>query len=166
MSWTNLLAERRVAREGVDRAEIERYLALVASRLADAALEGLSADGRFTAAYDAARTLAVIAIRACGYRVLVHGGGHKNTFLALRAVPDPRVAGEAAFLDQCRRKRNEASYSSPHISRVEAEDLLEKAREFLLSVQDWLEREHPELTARDRADAATKAEHGGRPAGV
>ncbi len=147
MSWTSLLAERRVAREGVDRAEIERYLALVASRLADAGLEGLSADGRFTAAYDAARTLAVIAIRACGYRVLVHGGGHKNTFLALRAVPNAKVAGEAAFLDQCRRKRNEASYLAPHLSLAEADDLLEKAREYQFAVQYWLVEEHPELTS-------------------
>jgi hypothetical protein len=85
VTWTALLAERRVAREGVDRAEIERYLALVDSRLTDAGLVGLSADGRFTAAYDAARTLAVIAIRVCGYRVLIHGGGHRNTFLAVRA---------------------------------------------------------------------------------
>lgn len=147
MSWTSLLAERRVAREAVDRPEIERYLALVALRLADAGLEGLSTDGRFTAAYDAARTLAVIAIRACGYRVLLHGGGHRNTFLALRAVPDARVAGEAAFLDQCRRKRNEASYLAPHISRAEADDLLRRAKEYLLSVLAWLQREHAELLA-------------------
>lgn len=145
MSWRRLLEERRVAREGVDRGEIERYLALVALRLADAGLEGLSPDGRFTAAYDAARNLAVIAIRASGYRVLVHGGGHKNTFLALRCVASARLAREAAFLDQCRRKRNEAFYLAPRISRAEADDLLERVKEVMLVVQNWLEQEHPEL---------------------
>jgi hypothetical protein len=145
VSWTRLLEERRIAREGVDRAEIERYLALVALRLADAGLEELSPDGRFTAAYDTARTLAVIAIRASGYRVLVHGGGHKNTFLALRCVANERLAGEAAFLDQCRRKRNEASYLAPRIGRAEADDLFERVQEVKLVVQNWLEQEHPDL---------------------
>ena len=69
-----------------------------------------------------------------------------GTFLALRAVPETRVSRQAAFLDQCRRKRNEASYSAPHTTRSEAEDLLQKAREFRLDVMEWLGREHPELS--------------------
>lgn len=45
----------------------------------------LSADARFIMAYDAARTLSLMIVRAAGYGPR-SVGGHYNTFLALEAA--------------------------------------------------------------------------------
>ena len=44
--------------------------------LQDAAPPGLSVDGKSSMAYNAARTLATVAVRAAGYRIKQTGGGH------------------------------------------------------------------------------------------
>ena len=94
MTWTELESQRRVAPEPAAKSEIDQLRALAERNLADAALPGLSADGRFSMAYNAARTLVTIAIRACGYRVKQAGGMHRNTFLALPAAMALPATGE------------------------------------------------------------------------
>ena len=49
-------------------AEIQRLLQVVDRDLGDAQTPGLSVDGRFQHAYDAALQLCMIPLRACGYR--------------------------------------------------------------------------------------------------
>ena len=83
MTWSELGAQRRLAREPASRTEIEELRALAKRNLREASLEGLSPDGCFSFAYDAARILATIAIRASGYRIKKTGGAHYNTFLGI-----------------------------------------------------------------------------------
>jgi hypothetical protein len=113
--------------------------------LADAQIKKLSDDGRFGHAYDAARILANIIVRASGYRVKGEGGGHYNTFLALKAA-DPSFTKKAVYLDACRRKRNNFLYEHANVvSHTEAEELLWHISGFSLEVDVWLKKHHPNL---------------------
>lgn len=97
-------------------------------------------------AYNAARTLATIAIRAAGYRVKQSGGAHYNTFVAL-----PIAMGEAhdmwaAYFDSCRQSRNDLSYGAASVvSDSDARELRGKAAEFKDNVEQWLRSTHPTL---------------------
>jgi hypothetical protein len=59
-------------------------------------------------AYDAARTLSLLVVRAAGYRPR-SVGAHYNTFLALETA-NSAFAGLAAYFDGCRIKRNNCEY--------------------------------------------------------
>ena len=115
MLWRKLLEQRRVVLEKAYRAEIDAQRELAARALADASIEAVSSDGRFNHAYDAARALATVVVRACGYRVKGTGGGHYNTFLALEAADPESFTEFAAYFDLCRAKRNELSYINPGV---------------------------------------------------
>ena len=68
MSWAKLLADKRVTRVAPSKAELDNLRSIVKRSLQDAGAKGLSADARFVMAYDAARTLSLIIVRAAGYR--------------------------------------------------------------------------------------------------
>ena len=145
MTWKQLLAENRVVAEPTSRSEIKDLRAVVHRNLADAQIRKLSDDGRFGHAYDAARILANIIVRASGYRVKSEGGGHYNTFLALKAA-DPVFAKKAVYFDSCRRKRNNFLYEQANVvSNTEAEELLFHASGLTLEVDAWLKKHHPNL---------------------
>lgn len=147
MPWRKLLEQRRVVLEKAYRAEIEAQRELAARALADASIVVVSNDGRFNHAYDAARALATLVVRASGYRVKGAGGGHYNTFLALEAADPESFAEFAAYFDLCRAKRNELSYISPGIvSRSEVDEILDEVPRFMEAVHQWLLKEHPDLT--------------------
>jgi hypothetical protein len=145
VTWKQLLAENRLTAEPTSRSEINDLRAVVRRNIADAHIRKLSDDGRFGHAYDAARILANIMVRACGYRVKSEGGGHYNTFLALKAA-DPAFAKKAVYFDACRRKRNHSLYEQANVvSNTEAEELLFHATGLSLEVDAWLKKHHPNL---------------------
>ena len=145
MTWKQLLAENRVAAEPTSPTQIKDLRAVVHRNLADAQIRKLSDDGRFGHAYDAARILANIIVRASGYRVKSDGGGHYNTFLALKAAA-PAFAQKAVYFDACRRKRNNLLYKQANVvSNTEAEELLFHAAGFSLEVDAWLKAHQPDL---------------------
>jgi hypothetical protein len=104
MSWAKLLAANRVTALPSSKAELDNLRSIVARSLKDVESAGLSADARFTMAYDAARTLSLLIVRAAGYRPRTVGA-HYNTFLALETA-DPAFAALSAYFDGCRMKRN------------------------------------------------------------
>ena len=73
MSWAKLLADKTVTRLPPMKAELDNLRSIVARSLGDVTAKGLSADARFTMAYDAARTLSLMV------------GAHYNTFVARRS---------------------------------------------------------------------------------
>jgi hypothetical protein len=131
--------------EPTSRTEIKDLRAVVQRNLADAQIRKLSDDGRFGHAYDAARILANIIVRAKGHRVKSEGGGHYNTFLALKAA-DAGFAKKAIYFDSCRRKRNNFLYEQANVvSNTEAEQLLMQVTGFSLEVDAWLKKHYPNL---------------------
>lgn len=146
MTWEDLLRERRVAQEPTDREEIGALRVAAARGIADAAIEELSAEGRFERSYDAARSLSTIVVRASGYR-LKKPGGHYNTFLALEAADPMAFAAYAAYFNACREIRNEILYpdGQAEVSETELEELLRKVPEFEHLVEQWLSEKYPRL---------------------
>jgi hypothetical protein len=145
MTFEELLKQRRIAAEPTGPDEIAQLRGLARRYLADAAIEALSAEGRFQQAYGAARTTATIVVRACGYRAK-QPRAHYNTFLALEAADPETFSIHAAYFDTCRTVRNELSYDGPEgVSETELEEILRLVPEFERTVEAWLARNHPEL---------------------
>jgi hypothetical protein len=146
MTWKELLAQGRVEQRAASGEEVRELRSLVERSLSDSRLKGLSTDGKFGHAYDAARALSTMIVRASRYRVRGHGGAHYNTFLALEAV-DPRLFGRfSAYFNTCREKRNEFSYTTAGVvTETEAVELLRVVEEFDALARDWIGAHHPEF---------------------
>ena len=96
-------------------------------------------------AYDAARTLSLMIVRASGYRPRSIGG-HYNTFLALEAA-DPAFAALSAYFDGCRMTRNDCEYDfAGGVSETDADGLLKAAEQFESDVEAWIKAHHPGLS--------------------
>lgn len=126
--------------------EIRALFEIVARDLNDAKVEAISDDRRFEAAFNAARTAANAALRACGYRTVAQLGHHQKTIesLELTIEADPRLIQKLrVFL----RKRNATSYDSAgNVSHQELEEVVKVAGELRNGVMAWLLKNHPELT--------------------
>jgi hypothetical protein len=145
MSWKKLLSANRVAMESPSKAEVGNLRSIVTRCLKDATATGLSDDGRFVQAYDAARTLSLIVVRASGYRPKSSGGYHHNTFLALEAA-DPAFASQSIYFDGCRTKRNVSEYDfAGGVTETDADGLLKATKEFSVEVDAWIKAHHPTL---------------------
>jgi hypothetical protein len=144
MTWNKLLLENRVVAEPTHKQEIENLRSIVSRCLSDMNVPGISDEQRFLIAYDAARTLAMIVVRASGYRPK-KVGGHYNTFLGLAAA-DPAFAQLASYLDICRLKRNDSEYDfAGGISQVDADDLVQQVSAFQTTVHAWIASNFPSL---------------------
>jgi hypothetical protein len=144
MSWAQLLSDNRATAIPPSKAELDNLRSIVTRNLKDVTATGLSADARFVLAYDAARTLSLIIVRAEGYRPR-SVGGHYNTFLALEAA-DPAFAALSAYFEGCRMKRNDCQYDlAGGVSDRDAEGLLETVQQFALDAEAWMKTHHPNL---------------------
>lgn len=120
---------------------------MIARDLSDASITALSADRRFATAYNAALQTAKVAIACAGYRVSARAGHHAVTFEATQLAVGPRTAALADYFDACRRKRNIIDYDNASVATdTEATELLRKADEFLVLVEEWLSVNHPSLS--------------------
>jgi uncharacterized protein (UPF0332 family) len=145
MSWSKLLANRTVQRHTTSHREIESLRELVSRDLKDAGLDGLSDDRCFATAYNAVLQLSKISIACSGYRVASGVGHHQKTFDAVKIALGEVSAGPLAdYFETCRRKRNSIDYDASEIvTETEAEELLEKARQFQNLVEEWITKHFP-----------------------
>jgi hypothetical protein len=138
MSWTKLLVEKRVAAEPTSKQELDDVRKMAAENLQNASVIGLSAKGKYEFAYNAARLMATVTIRASGYRVIAKSGHHYFTFQALQAV-DAAFHKMAIYFDSARNLRNDFSYDSPTvISDTDADDLLQAVEQFQRDAEEWI----------------------------
>lgn len=145
MTWAKLLANNTVTKLPAKKSEIDNLRSIVTRSLSDVAAAGLSVDARFIMAYDAARTLSLILVRAAGYRPRTVGG-HYHTFVALEAA-DPAFAALSAYFDGCRIKRNISEYDlAGGVSDTEADGLLETVQQFAIDADAWLKIHHPQFS--------------------
>ncbi len=139
MSLRNLvglsLEEIEPAREAVQR------LLLGARRhIADAKVEAVSVETRFTSAYTAARMLADVGLLAHGYRTLTSKPGHHQT--AIQALP-LTLGVDAAIvrrLDMLRKQRHLTEYSGDLIPESALAECLAQAEGLLELARAWLQR--------------------------
>jgi hypothetical protein len=141
-----LLAEKRVAREPSSKKELDELRTMAAVNLHDSHVTGISAQGRYEFAYNAARLIATVVVRACGYRVTAKSGHHYFTFQSLQAS-DRSFVRVAIHFDDARDKRNDLSYDSPVlISDTEANDLVKTVEQFQREAETWIQTKFPKLT--------------------
>jgi hypothetical protein len=113
--------------------------------MANVAIAGLSTDVRFILAYDAARTLSLMIVRAEGYRPRATGG-HYNTFIALEAA-DSVFATLSSYFNNCRMLRNQSEYDfAGGISESDADQLLQEVKKFATQAEAWIAVRHPHLS--------------------
>jgi len=113
--------------------------------LSDAAIDALSADRRFATAYNAVLQLVKMAVARAGYRITSGAGHHQKSFKAIKAaIGTVEAANLADYVDLCRRKRNDIDYDFAEVvTETEAEELLKKAKEFQILIEDWIDKNHP-----------------------
>lgn len=149
MSWQTLLNNGIVRTHATTIQELESLRSVVDRDLKDATLIGLSADHRFSIAYNAVLQLANMAIACVGYRLAVGEGHHKNTLGTVQIDLDPSSVLLATYFQVCRRKRNKLTYDVANIvSETEAAELLAKVVEFRSLVEDFIGKSHPHFKAR------------------
>ena len=149
MSLKALLANGALQAHKPSTKEIAGLLALADRNLADAGIRGLSAEGRFQFAYDAALAMATAALHAAGYRTNSNIPGHH----AVTVESLQRTIGVDATLvrklDAFRRKRNRVSYDAPAaVSAKEAADMLALAAQLRRDVEAWMRTKHAALISR------------------
>lgn len=107
----------------------------------------VSADNRFSLAYNAALKLCTIALHAEGYELKPREPGqHLTAINSLEHTLGPEHKETMVFLSQCSRKRGQAMYEQVGVvSQQDADDLVETARRLRVDVVAWLERVHPGL---------------------
>ena len=131
------------------RDEIMELLAVVRREMdfAQAISRGAEAgeEGEFSHCYDAARTLAKIALNACGYTASKGGGTHYYTIESLRLTIGLE-ADKVIYLHSCTGKRGTSVYDRVGtISKREAKTLSSFTKELLDITLKWLHSSHPEL---------------------
>jgi hypothetical protein len=127
-------------------AEVQKLLGLADRELSDAAVRGLSADGRFMHAYDAALTLCTVALHASGYAVGKGKGHHSYTINSLPLTLGQQQDGTMQYLSVCSRTRSQTLYDRAGVvSEQDAQDLLDAARQLRADVLNWLRTGYPNL---------------------
>jgi uncharacterized protein (UPF0332 family) len=89
-----------------------------------------------------------MAIACEGYRVASGPGHHQKSFEAVKAALGKAGEALADYFETCRRKRKHIYYdASEVVTETEAEEMLEKAREFRKMVEEWITKRHPRFKA-------------------
>ena len=145
MTWTELLAEKRVETHATSKQELDDLRGAVERNLRDAAIQELSADNRFGLAYEAALLLGKMAVACAGYRVKGQGA-HQTTFVALRIALGTTINSTVSYLERCRRKRNELSYDMAGVvTDTEAGEIFAQATALQKTIEEWIARNYPHL---------------------
>ena len=144
MSLKNLLGIS-LDTAAADKAQVSKLIAAAQRNIADAALQGLSAENRFDAAYKAIMQLAMVALNANGYRTLTSKPGHHQTALQTLPLTVGLAQPKVIVLDALRKQRNLADYSGDLVPDSAAAECLASAQDLLAHLRAWLAANKPEL---------------------
>lgn len=89
-----------------------------------------------------------MAIACAGYRVSVGAGYHQNTFEAVIAALGKPGKKMSDYFETRQRKRNHIDYDYSNVAtETEANEMLEKAREFQTLIEGWIKTYYPAYKA-------------------
>ena len=132
-------------REPTGPGELKDLLGIVERSLGDSKVEAVSTDLRFVAAFNAALTVATIALRASGHRTVTQAGHHVKTIESLELT----VKASSKVIQRFKtfnNKRNKSVYDvAGAVSDQELEAVVKLATELKDSTTTWLKKSHPEL---------------------
>ncbi|AAW40605.1 hypothetical protein CY91_01125 [Dehalococcoides mccartyi] len=144
MDLKNLLNDGRIKEHTPSKQEIKQLLAVFDRDITDAQIEILSTDRKFSTAYNAALTIARIALVSSGYRITGEGS-HYWTIQALTFIL-PLDTSMIRKFDKFRQKRNISGYEmTGMISEQDTKEMIDLAREIHSVVLKWLSENHPEF---------------------
>jgi len=118
MSLHDLVRSGQLHRQPPTSEELGRLLAAAERSVADAALDGLSDEGRFDLAYKAVIQGALVALRSSGYRLASTVPGHHRSLLQTLAATIGADDAELQLLDTIRRRRNASDYSGRPVFEI------------------------------------------------
>lgn len=144
MSLNNLLG---ISLEAItpEPEPIQRLLNAVARNLQDAAVDTISNENRFDAAYKAVMQLANVALQANGYRTLTSKPGHHMTMLQTLNQTIGLEKPVMIQLDALRKQRNVADYSGDPVSEKAVAACIVQAHALQKTVLEWLSKNRPDL---------------------
>ena len=142
MTWTQLLANNEVQRHKTSKKELDKLRAVIRRDLADASLDGASADRRFATAYTSGCENGDCVCWLSRRRRWTHRISFDVVKLAIGKAADPY----SDYFDRCRRKRNVIDYDDAFVAtETEAKEIVTKAKKFLEVVEQWIAKNHPSL---------------------
>jgi hypothetical protein len=146
MSLQNWLQSGYLNKHHATVAEVQKLLGIVDRELSDAAVHGLSPDGQFAHAYDAALQLCKVALHASGYEVGKGPGHHARTINSLEHTLGQSQKDNAIYLSKCSTQRHHSLYDyAGVVNDQDAQDLLDAARQLRADVLSWLRANSPKL---------------------
>ena len=147
MSLQTWLQIGQLTKHQITVAEVRNLLGVVDRELADAGVVGLSDDGRFTHAYDAALLLCKLTLHASGFEVQKRTPGHHNLWInSLEFTLGDTFKETSIHLSKSSKLRNMSLYDHTGVAqKQDADDLLEAARQLRQDVLSWLRSHHPNL---------------------
>jgi len=117
--------------------------------LKDCRSKGLSDDWKFNIAYNAALQASNAALVASGYAVAKGDSNHFRVIQSLAHTVGLDAKGIADFDDR-RKKRGMSVYDTAGvITRQEANQMIDFAKDLLARVKQWLIAQHPELAEEE-----------------
>jgi hypothetical protein len=146
MTLQNLLAIQRLLAFEASRDDIQRLLAAAQRNLDDAAVQAISAENRFDAAYKCVMQCAMAALWAKGYRTSTSQPGHHQTAIQSLTLTIGLDAKTMVVLDTLRKQRNVSDYDGDPISPSSVEECLKQAQALLLRLKAWLALNRPDLS--------------------
>jgi hypothetical protein len=128
-------------------AEVRNLLGVVDRELADAAVAGLSTDGRFTHAYDAALLLCKLALHVSGFELTKGAPGHHGLWInSLEFTLGEGQKPTLIHLSASSKLRHASLYDRAGVvQEQDANDLLSAAQKLRTDVYVWLKSQHPAL---------------------
>jgi len=139
MIYDELLRPGRIREEKVSRLSVRQALERAERDLQVAArLIAEDLDWAFAISYNAVLQASRAYMFAQGYRP-ASAEGHKNTFAFMRIALGEEHEELITYFDRMRVKRNQATYNvAGLITETEAQNLLEKARDFVAWIHNKL----------------------------
>ena len=124
---------------------VARLRAAAKTHIADAQVEGVSAETRSGAAYAAIRMLSDVALNANGYRTLTSKPGHHQTAIQTLPLTLGLPATTVKVLDALRRQRHATEYSGDTVPESAVAECVVQANALFAVTREWLNANHPEL---------------------
>ena len=151
MSLQNWLQIGHLINHQATVAEMRNLLDVVDRELGDAGVAGLSDDGRFTHAYDAALLLCKLALHASGFEVQKRAPGHHSLWInSVEFTLGQKHKATLIHLSKSSKLRHATLYDHAGVvQKQDADDLLETARQLRADVLAWLRSEHPILVSAE-----------------
>jgi hypothetical protein len=145
MTLANLLAIQRLQAFSASPQGVQRLLAAAERNLADAQLEGLSAENRFDVAYKCILQCAMLGLWARGYRTPTSQPGHHQTTIQCLPLTLGISNARVIVLDALRKQRNQNDYEGDPVRPAVVVECIAQAQALLLQTHEWLRSDFPEL---------------------